>query len=547
MAKWSMLSLYVLQGLAPLITGQLVPPRGNPWRQRIQWENNGQVFSLMSTGSEYQSPVVARPRSFSRNYMSSSRREGSTRHTVFSARDGASQRRGGHYSGPTHSQPDRTSDRVVDQGPVALGQDSTRQRVHVNVRPSEVRPPQVLRFHRQGALGYPSARRVATEYTQRTNSSLPGTLPESPGSNVVVPRRNGARVGLDATAPNRNSHSETGSVPPGALSISRHGAPAAQPSNAEYAVHAVSAPNQAASNNANGVETNEAETNGDAMANDDPRNPFKNHRNSVLYNMYPPRGRPEVRLPPGTGYGTRYFQNGLPDLVPDPYAIQAGTYIQRMQMYALRCAAEENCLARSAYGPMVQDIDYRVLLRFPQKVKNQGTADFLPVRPRHQWEWHSCHQHFHSMDAFSNYDLLDFSTGHKVAEGHKASFCLEDTGCEAGFRRRYACTAHTQGLSPGCHDTYAANIDCQWIDITDVPPGNYLLKVTVNPNFHVLESDYTNNIVRCDITYTGVYVQTRNCRLALHQASGEVLYDLHSQSSMHQRRNRGTEKRKTGS
>ncbi|KAG7267631.1 hypothetical protein CRUP_026985 [Coryphaenoides rupestris] len=218
------------------------------------------------------------------------------------------------------------------------------------------------------------------------------------------------------------------------------------------------------------------------MANDDPRNPFKNHRNSVFYNMYPPRGRPVVRPPPGTGYGTRYFQNGLPDLVPDPYAIQAGTYIQRMQMYALRCAAEENCLARSAYGPAVQDIDYRVLLRFPQKVKNQGTADFLPVRPRHQWEWHSCHQHFHSMDAFSNYDLLEHSSGRK-------------------------------GLSPGCHDTYAANIDCQWIDITDVPPGNYLLKVTVNPNFHVPESDYTNNIVRCDITYTGVYVQTRNCRV----------------------------------
>lgn len=37
---------------------------------------------------------------------------------------------------------------------------------------------------------------------------------------------------------------------------------------------------------------------------------------------------------------------GLPDLVPDPYSIQAGSYIQRVQMYALRCAAEENCLAR---------------------------------------------------------------------------------------------------------------------------------------------------------------------------------------------------------
>ncbi|XP_030219587.1 protein-lysine 6-oxidase [Gadus morhua] len=505
MAKWSVFSLYILQGLAPLLTGQLVPPRGGPWRQRIQWENNGQVFSLMSTGSEYQSPVVAgRPRTFSRNYMS-----GSSWREVFNARDGASQRRGGHYSGPTRPQLDRVNDRVVDQGSVSIGQDSTRPLVHVNVRPSELRPPQVLNFQRQGALGTASARRVATEL-----ATLPGTPPGSPGSDVVVPRSNGARVGQDATAQNRNSQPGPGSVPHGALSISRHVAPAAPPSHSGYVVPAVPAPNQAASNNANGVETNGAETNGDAMSNDDPRNPFKNHRNSVLYNMYPPQGRPVVRVPPGTGYGTRYFQNGLPDLVPDPYAIQAGTYIQRMQMYALRCAAEENCLARSAYGPGVQDIDYRVLLRFPQKVKNQGTADFLPVRPRHQWEWHSCHQHFHSMDAFSHYDLLDASTGRKVAEGHKASFCLEDTGCEAGFRRRYACTSHTQGLSPGCHDTYAANIDCQWIDITDVPPGNYLLKVTVNPSFHVLESDFTNNIVRCDITYTGVYVQTRNCRVA---------------------------------
>lgn len=37
---------------------------------------------------------------------------------------------------------------------------------------------------------------------------------------------------------------------------------------------------------------------------------------------------------------------GLPDLVPDPYYIQASAYAQRVPMYNLRCAAEENCLSR---------------------------------------------------------------------------------------------------------------------------------------------------------------------------------------------------------
>lgn len=48
------------------------------------------------------------------------------------------------------------------------------------------------------------------------------------------------------------------------------------------------------------------------------------------------------------------------------------------------------------------------------------------------------------MDEFSHYNLLDAATHHMVAEGHKASFCLEDTACEYGYYRRYACTSHTQ-------------------------------------------------------------------------------------------------------
>ncbi|XP_061586983.1 protein-lysine 6-oxidase-like [Cololabis saira] len=462
MAKCSLLIFYFFyffQGLLPLILGQ--QRAGGPWRHRIQWQNNGQVYSLLSTGSEFQPSVQSR--SHSRVYVSS-RGDATHAHT------------------PGHLAAER----------------SVRPSGHG--RPSGARQgPE--RAYGSGSAGYPGARRFTVQYHNTSSSSNSIRMGEGVDINVGQRTREAGpgRAGAQSQQMPQVSRQPARSEPAAS--------PAASPANPLG--------RQTGSGAADSYPARSMDAAGEGMVNDDPRNPYKTHRNSVFYNMHPARGRSvaRTRRPPGTGYGTSYFQNGLPDLVPDPYAIQAGAYVQRMQMYALRCAAEENCLARSAYAPSIRDIDFRVLLRFPQKVKNQGTTDFLPVKPRYQWEWHSCHQHYHSMDAFSNYDLLDIATGRKVAEGHKASFCLEDTGCDPGFRRRYACTAHTQGLSPGCYDTYAANIDCQWIDITDVPPGNYILKVMVNPNFHVVESDFSNNAVRCDLTYTGVYVQTRNCRI----------------------------------
>ncbi|KAM6426187.1 lysyl oxidase homolog 1 [Liasis olivaceus] len=243
--------------------------------------------------------------------------------------------------------------------------------------------------------------------------------------------------------------------------------------------------------------------------------PYLPIRNSETPQLIPDnQGVNQARVSVGSIYRPNQNGRGLPDLIPDPNYVQASTYVQRAHLYSLRCAAEEKCLASTAYTPEATDYDVRVLLRFPQRVKNQGTADFLPNRARHTWEWHSCHQHYHSMDEFSHYDLLDASTGKKVAEGHKASFCLEDTTCDFGNLKRYACTSHTQGLSPGCYDTYNADIDCQWIDITDVQPGNYILKVQVNPKYIVMESDFTNNVVRCNVHYTGRFVATTNCKIS---------------------------------
>uniref|UniRef100_A0A8C6USI0 Lysyl oxidase homolog n=1 Tax=Neogobius melanostomus TaxID=47308 RepID=A0A8C6USI0_9GOBI len=479
MAQWPLIFLYFCQALAPLTRAQA--QRGD-WRHRIQWENNGQVHSLMSTGSQYQPP--GRYRGPSRLFMSS----GGRSHLPGSHRPDQ-QYRPRQFAAPVQYAPvsARVSGGRHMEIPVRTGTNGFQDfrgltpqftPSRSNVSAAAFTDPGSVR-----TSGEPTLQRARSEPVARAQNQLLRTAPEA----LTRAQNQPSRIVLEPI---------TSAQQPASRSVPEQ---LTRPQNQPFL----------------NADTNDARnTNPVDVVNDDPRNPFKNHRNSVLYNFYPNRARPAARPPTGTGYGTRFFQNGLPDLIPDPYAIQAGTYVQRMQMYALRCAAEENCLARSAYSPTVRDIDFRVLLRFPQKVRNQGTSDFLPVKPRYQWDWHSCHQHYHSMEAFSNYDLLDAVTGRKVAEGHKASFCLEDTSCEAGFRRRYACTSHTQGLSPGCHDIYAANIDCQWVDITDVPAGNYVLKITVNPMFHVLESDFTNNIVRCDITYTGVYVQTRNCRIA---------------------------------
>ncbi|XP_038026319.2 protein-lysine 6-oxidase isoform X1 [Anas platyrhynchos] len=399
------------------------PPPPAAWRQRIQWENNGQVYSLLSLGSQYQPPrrrQAAEP-------------AGSP---ILLLRNNASQPRGS-AARPTaagHPQPDGGS-----RGSGA-------------------------RHWFQAGYQPPAARR-------------PGPGP-GPGPGAATP--GGARS--PSAGPSRPSAPSSPAGGPGAGGLLPPGGPRG------------------------GRE--------DVMVGDDPYNPYKYTDDNPYYNYYDTYERPRQGSRYRPGYGTGYFQYGLPDLVPDPYYIQASTYVQRMSMYNLRCAAEENCLASSAYRADVRDYDNRVLLRFPQRVKNQGTSDFLPSRPRYSWEWHSCHQHYHSMDEFSHYDLLDASSHRKVAEGHKASFCLEDTSCDYGYYRRYACTAHTQGLSPGCYDTYNADIDCQWIDITDVKPGNYILKVSVNPSYLVPESDYSNNIVRCDIRYTGHHAYASGCTIS---------------------------------
>lgn len=207
----------------------------------------------------------------------------------------------------------------------------------------------------------------------------------------------------------------------------------------------------------------------------------------------------------------------LPDLVPDEVEVERSAYLEDRQLLFLQCAMEENCLASDAYKLDKNDYGWlyeqRRLLRFTARIGNIGTTDFRPFLPKHVWQWHMCHMHYHSMEIFAHFDIINLQ-GEKVAEGHKASFCLEDNSCLPGVEKKYACANYgEQGISVGCTDTYLHNIDCQWVDITDLQPGVYNLKVSINPEFKVAELNYDNNAAVCTLYYNTVSARLFNCTL----------------------------------
>lgn len=132
----------------------------------------------------------------------------------------------------------------------------------------------------------------------------------------------------------------------------------------------------------------------------------------------------------------------------------------------------------------------RRLLQFDTVIVNRGTRDLVIGDPAHpmppfapgNFEFSPCHGHFH-FEGFASYELRD-AAGRVVGAGHKQSFCIADfRPFDDAPSQGYTCAF--QGLSVEWADRYDRELDGQWVDVTEVPAGEYTLVVTVNPE-HVI-------------------------------------------------------------
>lgn len=125
-----------------------------------------------------------------------------------------------------------------------------------------------------------------------------------------------------------------------------------------------------------------------------------------------------------------------------------------------------------------------------------------------EWVYHDIHRHWHVADV-ADYRLLDAS-GNVVGRTPKVSYFLEDTrlferalpGAPRRkvyrFRRRDRSRNSRflrTGISVGWADVYDASVPGQYIDVTGLPKGDYILQVEVNPSGTLMESDRSNNVV----------------------------------------------------
>ena len=197
---------------------------------------------------------------------------------------------------------------------------------------------------------------------------------------------------------------------------------------------------------------------------------------------------------------------GCPDLVTDP--ARMSPYVHVTEIGPGDCQVVEGSTQPGL----------RRLLRFTFTTPNRGRGDLLVGRPQDHPEWYEyspCHRHYHFRQ-YADYRLWvpgqkrsyeAYRTAHpeltaaevlaanpqlQPVRGEKRGFCVIDAR-QYDFAVPKYLTCDFQGVSRGWADEYDSTLDSQFVDVTGVAPGTYVLEAEVNAERFYEESDYANN------------------------------------------------------
>jgi len=215
----------------------------------------------------------------------------------------------------------------------------------------------------------------------------------------------------------------------------------------------------------------------------------------------------------------------LPDLVQEPPQDLSVQRARGRQLLGFRSSVQNVgdgplIIIGSRSNRVTRDMQAsQLILRADATARRVTDAGFLRYVPSLD------HSHWHFLP-FERYELRAEATGARIVRDRKSGFCLGDRyrveprlanavpapvyASRCGLNRPGLLRIR-EGISVGWADDYAAYLDGQHIDVTDVPAGRYLLVHTVNPSGRIVERDRANNqaAVRIALTRAGGRVRVK--------------------------------------
>ena len=207
-----------------------------------------------------------------------------------------------------------------------------------------------------------------------------------------------------------------------------------------------------------------------------------------------------------------------PDLIVRADVLSRQWLVRDENLSATTCSVQEGDVTAGVHR----------LIRFTVMTPNVGDTDIALGDPNAHvaandglYEFATCHRHYHFRH-YAKYELVDPATGY-IWRAAKRGFCMLDTDPNPAYFGQpprnpqfRSCGAigipGNQGISSGWADTYRFFLGGQYfvLDGGDgqppVPPGNYVIRITVNPGFEPAPGESTA-FASLDPNHPGVYHQ----------------------------------------